>query len=314
VSFDVRRYSSDDQAAWDAFAAASRSGYFLFQRRYMEYHADRFADQSLLAYDGARLAALLPANREGDTLVSHGGLTFGGFLTDRSMSTRRMLELFSTVRAYLREEGIASWIYKVVPHVYHRIPAEEDLYALYREGAQLIRRDASAAIRLDARPPYSKGRRAALKVAQRTGLTVQQSDDFQSFMALQSAVLEARYGAEPVHTPDELALLAERFPDDITLQTATLEGRLLAGVVVYESPVVARAQYIAVSEEGRDVHALDEIIDTLLAAYAGSKQWWDFGASTRDSGRYLNESLIRNKESYGARAVVYDQYRLDLGA
>jgi hypothetical protein len=314
VSFDVRRYVSDDQAAWDAFAAASRSGYFLFQRRYMEYHADRFADQSLLAYDGARLAALLPANREGDTLVSHGGLTFGGFLTDRSMSTRRMLELFATVRAYLREEGIASWIYKVVPHVYHRIPAEEDLYALYREGAQLIRRDASAAIRLDARPPYSKGRRAALKVAQRTGLSVQPSDDFQSFMALQSAVLEARYGAEPVHTPDELALLAERFPDEITLQTATLEGRLLAGVVVYESPVVARAQYIAVSEEGRDVHALDEIIDTLLAAYADSKQWWDFGASTRDSGRYLNESLIRNKESYGARAVVYDQYRLDLGA
>jgi hypothetical protein len=81
---------------------------------------------------------------------------------------------------------------------------------------------------------------------------------------------------------------------------------------VYETPVVAHAQYIAVSEEGRAAHALDVLADTALASYAGQKRWWDFGCSTEDEGRYLNEALIRNKESYGARAIVYDQYLLEL--
>jgi hypothetical protein len=106
--------------------------------------------------------------------------------------------------------------------------------------------------------------------------------------------------------------LAGRFPDRIKLHVATLEGRLAAGLVVYETAAVARAQYIAVSDEGRQVHALDKLVDTLLDSYPGRVRWWDFGGSTGSSGRHLNETLIRNKESYGARAVVFDHYRLDL--
>jgi hypothetical protein len=314
LTLAVRRYEPRDQPVWDAFAAGSRNGHFTFQRRYMEYHADRFADHSLLVFDDAKLIATLPANLDGSTLVSHGGLTFGGFLTDASMSARRMLEVVVAVSADLRERAVESLVYKAMPHIYQRIPAEEDLYALFRGGATLFRREVASAIRLDERLPYSKGRRAAVKVAQRAGVEVAASADFEAFVALLTQVLESRYGAEPVHTADELALLAGRFPQEISLHTATIDGRLLAGVVMYETPVVARTQYIAASDEGRDLHALDAIVDALLSAYASRKLWWDFGASTRDSGRYLNEPLIRNKESYGARAVVYDQYLLDLAA
>jgi hypothetical protein len=314
LTLAVRRYEPRDQPVWDAFAAGSRSGHFMFQRRYMEYHADRFADHSLLVLDDGKPVAALPANLDGSALVSHGGLTFGGFLTDTAMSARRMLEVLAAVSADLRERGVGSLVYKAMPHIYHRIPAEEDLYALSRAGATLVRREVASAIRLDARLPYSKGRRAAVKLAQRSGVEVGPSADFEAFVALLAEVLESRYGAEPVHTAAELALLAGRFPEEISLHTGTIEGRLLAGVVVYETPVVARSQYIAVSEEGRELHALDAIVDVLLASYAARKRWWDFGASTRDSGRYLNEPLIRNKESYGARAVVYDHYLLDLAA
>ena len=49
----------------------------------MEYHADRFTDYSLLVYDGNKLLALLPANRSGDVLYSHAGLTYGGVIARR---------------------------------------------------------------------------------------------------------------------------------------------------------------------------------------------------------------------------------------
>jgi hypothetical protein len=314
VSLAVRRYEPADQPAWDEFAARSRSAHFLFQRAYMDYHADRFEDHSLLVFDGSRLAAALPANRDGAALVSHGGLTFGGFLTDRTMSARRMLETFAVACTYLRECGIASFAYKPVPHIYHRVPAEEDLYALFRSGATLTARHVSSALRLDARLPYSKGRKAALRDAGRSGVAVGASADYHPFMALQREVLQSRYRVEPVHTGAELELLASRFPEEIKLRTATLEGRLLAGIVTYETPEVAHAQYIAVGDEGRAVHALDAIVDALIAEYTGSKRWLDFGGSTERSGHLLNEHLVRNKESYGARTVVYDHYLLDLAA
>jgi hypothetical protein len=312
VSVAVTRYDPGAAERWDAFVARSRSAHFLFQRAYMDYHADRFEDHSLLVDDGERLLAVLPANRAGDTLESHGGLTFGGLLTDGAMTTRRMLEVVDVTVAHLREAGFGAWLYKAVPHIYHRVPAEEDLYALFRAGARLVRRDVSSAIRLDARLPYSKGRRSALRSAARAGVQIAGSRDFAGFMDLQRAVLRARYDADPVHTGEELALLAGRFPEAISLHTATRAGRLLAGVVLYETAVVAHCQYIAVTDEGRDAHAFDVLADALIASREGRRRWWDFGTSIEPGAERLNEPLIRNKESYGARAIAYDHYLLEL--
>jgi hypothetical protein len=44
----VRRCTAADQAAWDDFVRTSKNGLFLFERGYMDYHAERFSDHSLL--------------------------------------------------------------------------------------------------------------------------------------------------------------------------------------------------------------------------------------------------------------------------
>ena len=80
---EIVRYTPDKAAEWDAFVRQSKNATFLFYRGYMDYHADRFADYSLMFYDKGRLCALLPANDGGDgTLWSHRGLTYGGLLMD----------------------------------------------------------------------------------------------------------------------------------------------------------------------------------------------------------------------------------------
>ena len=44
----------------------------------------------------------------------------------------------------LRASGISKLIYKAIPHIYHTVPAEEDLYALFLLNAKLFRRDVSS--------------------------------------------------------------------------------------------------------------------------------------------------------------------------
>ena len=45
-------YSINRKEVWDQFVAQSKNGTFLFQRNFMDYHADRFFDCSLMIYDG----------------------------------------------------------------------------------------------------------------------------------------------------------------------------------------------------------------------------------------------------------------------
>jgi Acetyltransferase (GNAT) domain len=308
----VERYAPEHRRGWDDFLARSRNGTFLFRRDYVEYHADRFTDHSLLFLDDDRLVGLLPASERDGTLTSHGGLTYGGVVSDGRMRTPLMLELFDGLVEYLRGRGVGRLVYKAVPHIYHRVPAEEDLYALFRHGGRLFRRDVASTVWMRDREPLSKGRKWSVKRARSNGLTVARSHDFATFMAIEEAHLLEKYGVRPTHTAAEMELLVGRFPENIKLFAAHRGTEMLGGVVVYESPRVAHAQYIAATAAGRELGALDLILDLLLNETYAGLDYFDFGISTEDGGKTLNVGLVENKESYGARAVAYDFYELDL--
>jgi Acetyltransferase (GNAT) domain len=308
----VRPYGAADRDTWDALVDASRTRHFLFRRDYMEYHRDRFEDASLVVLDDDRPVALLPASREGDVVISHAGLTFGGLISTPALTTRRTLLAVEQVLASLREDAVRSLVYKAVPHIYHAVPAEEDLYALFLNGAALVRRDCSAALRPGDHPPFRKGRRAAASKARRSGVSVARETGFAEFMQLDAEALRRRHGVAPVHSGEEMTTLARAFPESIKLFGARQGDELLAGVIVYETEVVAHAQYIAASERGYAENALDAVLDFLIEQEYREKRWFDFGISTTEEGRSLNEGLMRNKEGFGARAVAYDTYLVEL--
>jgi hypothetical protein len=311
-ALSVRRYERSDQPAWDELVAGSRTPHFLFLRGYMEHQLGRLTDCSLLVEDGHRLIACVPANREGDVVVSHAGLTFGGVITRSTTGLRRMADVFAAVIGHLRDSGCTSWVYKPVPHIYHLAPAEEDLYALARHGAQLTGRDAAAVIAMGRREAYDRGRRGSVNRSRRHGLAVSRETDVRPYVALLEDVLASTHDASPVHTADELQHLADRFPDGIKLYTARHEGRLLGGIVVYETAMVARTQYIGAGEDGKELGAIDAILDRLLNHEYRDKPFVDLGTSSRPATGELNEGLARNKESYGARTVAFDRYTVPL--
>lgn len=308
----VERYHHDHAPAWDKFVCASKNGTFLICRNYMDYHADRFSDHSLQFFEDDRLIAIMPANVTGHTMSSHGGLTFGGVVSDVGMKAATMLEVFSRMRDYLAGQGITQLLYKAVPYIYHSVPADEDLYALFRNGAKLVRRNLSSTIMAGYRHELSKGRAWSTRRAARSGVEIRESRDFHALMAIADVQLQARHGTRPTHTGAEMELLASRFPQNIKLFGGYRDGVLLGGVIMYDSPRVAHVQYIAASDAGRELGVIDAILDMLLSGSYAVVPYFDFGISTEEGGSRLNTGLIAYKESFGARAVAYDTYQVDL--
>lgn len=306
----VGPYTSALAGEWNKFVATSKNGTFLMFRNYMEYHADRFDDASLMIRADGKLVAILPAHRVQAQLHSHQGLTYGGLIVSPMMVTPLMLHVFSAVIDYLRSERITTFVYKTIPHIYHRLPAEEDRYALFRANAVLYRRDLLSSIDMARRPkPQDRRRRGATK-AERAGVEVGESADWDNYWSLLSEALQLRFGVRPVHTLQEISLLHSRFPQNIRLFTGILNGKILGGVVIFETDEVAHIQYAAANADGFACGCLDLLMFHLLDNVFAKKRWFDFGNSTEQQGRWLNDGLIEQKEGFGGRAVAHDYYTM----
>jgi hypothetical protein len=60
------------------------------------------------------------------------------------------------------------------------------------------------------------------------------------------------------------------------------------------------------------MRAADLLWNFLITHYSTEKKYFDFGISTEKGGAYLNSGLAAYKESFGARAVMYDTYEVDV--
>lgn len=311
-NLSIQRYTPQQQAEWDAFVTESVNGTFLFLRNYMDYHADRFEDFSLIIRKENKLVALLPANRKDNLLNSHGGLTYGGFITGKETTTIAILEIFEAVISHLRNCGITQWIYKCIPYIYLRYPNAGDRYALHRFGAKQIACNLSSTIELSCRPRFAQLRRRGIRKAGKAGISINESIDYASFWKILNDNLQDKYGISPVHSLQEIQLLRTRFPQQIKLYTAQSGPTMLAGCVIYETGPVAHAQYISASPEGKKTGALDLLFAHLIENVYASCRYFDFGLSTEDNGNYLNSGLLTQKEGFGGRGVTYDIYQINL--
>lgn len=309
----IVRYNNSHKSDWDRFISTSKNATFLFYRDYMDYHADRFQDHSLLFLDEKeRLLCVFPGNEREGILFSHQGLTYGGLLFSPTFRAVEVLEVMRLLLEYLKQQGFSRLIYKTVPSIYHLYPAEEDLYALFRFNARLCMRNISSVLFPKDSLPFVENRQRGLKKAIKLGLYAQETSDLIPFWDILKSNLQRTHNAEPVHTLDEIVKLQRSFPRHIRCFIVGDTQEVLGGVVVYETSEVAHMQYISASETGKNKGALDFLFDYLIHEVFKNKKWFDFGTSTEQNGTLLNEGLIRQKEGFGGRAIVYDTYQIDL--
>jgi hypothetical protein len=309
--YTLRPYVPADAPAWDALVDRSRNGNFLHCRRYMDYHADRFVDRSLVIERDGKAEAVFPANLKGDVVVSHGGLTYAGLISTHDVRAESTLALFGQIGDHYRAHGVRRVVYKAVPHIFHGYPAEEDLYALHRLGARLQRRDISSAVPLREAVRFADGRKRSIGKAKKAGVRTGIGTDLAAFHAMLTEVLH-KHDTAPTHSVQELQLLQARFPERIVLHEARVDDTLLAGVLVYDFGRTVHTQYIAASDQGRELNALSLLLGELIEQVYADRVYFSFGISSDHEGRHLNGGLIMQKERFGARAVVHDFYEWEL--
>lgn len=312
--WEIIRYDASMKRMWDSFVGQSRQGTMLHLRGYMDYHSDRFADCSLVALRDGKPTAILAANITADgTLHSHQGLTYGGWLTPmRHFNANDMLDVFDAWIGWCKKEGIGKIFYKPVPSVYHRIPAEEDLYALFRHGARLEAMNLSSAVDLSSPVGFNTLQHRHLRKAASMSPWIKETSDAEEFMSLVAMCLMERHNARPVHTAAEMQRLKDAFPDGIRMFLCGVSDAPEAGVCVYDSAGVAHCQYIATSPQGREHGMLTFLMHHLMTKTFAGRRWFDLGTSNEDSGRILNAGLIRQKSALGGSGIAYPQYFLPL--
>ena len=305
---EVKKYNSKLKHDWNDFLLNSKNGSFLFNRDFMEYHSDRFEDHSLFFYINGKLSAIIPASIKDKTLTSHAGLTYGGFVTSKSMNVIKMKAIFEGFTLYCQTNNIKKIIYKVIPYIYHSIPSEEDQYVLFLKKAELIKREVSSTISLDNFTLPGNKRRGANK-AKEFGFTFKATSDYELFFKITNEGLSNKYNVSAVHTHHEMEKLRKLFPKNIKLFGAYINDKLLGGALIFENRDLVHAQYIASTAEGKKMRVYDFMMDELTKLYADFK-WFDFGISTENGGQIINEGLLKQKNEYGAAAVNYDTYEI----
>ena len=309
----VKKYNSQDKKIWDEFVNLSKNKHFFFIRDYMEYHSERFDDYSLMVYtDSDKLIALLPANIENKKVFSHQGLTFGGLIFKSSIKQKEVCDVVEAIVSFLKGESVTNFLYKKMPYIYHLLPSDEDLYPLLNAGFKVSRRDVSSSIKISNQIKYSKGRKWIVKKANSHNLSYSESNDIREFWDKLSGVLMTGHGAKPVHTCEEIVSLKEKFPEQIKFYSASLDGVQIAGAVIFLTDTVAHTQYLYNTDEGREVGALDGLIDYLVKEKFKNKEYFDFGTSNENQGKDINSGLVAQKEGFGARVVVHDFYEIKL--
>lgn len=318
--WEIKRYDPlVHREAWDTFVRKSRNSTFLFMRNYMDYHADRFQDASLMAFRKGRLSAILPANIVNSTLHSHQGLSYGGWILPESgLDCADLIALWGKWIDFCINNGIEKIIYKPLPDIYHRMPSEEDRYLLFLSGASLDRTDISSTINLACNPGLNKLRKrnlahssSDLEIKCVSG--VKDISLIRDFHEMLSACLRERHHTEPVHSLGELSNLMEKFPENIKLCLAYIGGKVNAGICMYITPVCHHSQYIATTPEGREKNLLTPLFDHVIKASAtGGARFFDFGISTEAEGRILNAGLNRQKTSFGASGSIYTRWTIDV--
>jgi hypothetical protein len=313
AGLSICRYSDEKKNAWDLCVRDSRNGTFIITRDYIEYHKERFPDASYMLERNGEVIAVIPGVIQGESYVSHGGLTYGGWIETNDVHAVDIIDAFGMLNSELKGRGIKKVIYKPVPSIYHSAPAEEDRYALFRMNATLRERKIASSIYQANKIPFSHSRKDGIRKAKKSGVRSQPSVDFDSFWDILSENLEANYSVKPVHEKKEIVMLARRFPRNIVLHCASVGGgKILAGALLYIDRQVAHVQYISANDEGKAIGALDSLFDELINTTYATIPVFDFGTSCEDGGRVLNEGLIYQKEGFGGRGVSYDTYEYSI--
>lgn len=278
----------------------------------MEYHKDRFSDNSLLVFKNDKLVAVLPANKVDTSLQSHQGLTYGGVVLSYKVKLNEYIILFKELLEYLNHQGISSFVLKELPEFYAQAPSQETQYVAQLTKAVTSRIDTASVIDYRNRMTIQSNRLEGVKKADKHGLVLKEEPLFKKFWEdILVPNLERRHASLPTHTSEEITALHKNFPKNIRQFNVYKGNALVAGATVFETKTTAHIQYISGNEQKQELGSLDFLFHHLIEKIFSHKWYFDFGISNEAQGTKLNGGLSYWKECFGARTKVHCVFVFD---
>ncbi len=277
-NYFVRLYQKEDFALWNDCIGQAKNATFLFHRNFMEYHKDRFDDFSLMVFEGEKLVAVLPANRVGETVFSHQGLTYGGLVLTPKSKLSSVIAIFKTVLLFLYENGILHLNLKPIPSFYCTQFADEIDYCLFITKANLYKREALSLLNLTQDFSFSKDRKQCVRRGIKANLLVKEEPNFELFWnEILIPNLDKKHQSKPVHTVEEITKLHQHFPENIRHFNVYFENQIVAGTTIFVTDKVAHPQYISGNEMKNELGSLDFLYHHLIHEVFADKIYFDFG-------------------------------------
>lgn len=307
--YTVKRYTASNKLDWNTFVSKAKNATFLFNRNFMDYHHDRFIDHSVIIFKNEEIYALLPANEVDGKIISHQGLTYGSFILAETGTLLYSLEAFKEMLCYYEKQGISEVEIRNIPTFYNTMPADELAYFLFLAKAEMTKRDVLMVIDTTNKLKFKKNRREGINKAIRNGLKIKTENNFKDFWnKILIPNLENKHGVKPVHTLEEIELLASRFPNAIKQVNVYKDNEIVAGTTVFLTETTIHPQYVSGNATKNAYGSLDLAYDFIINHFDKSKRYFDFNISSENNGKALNSGLLFWKESCGARAYTADTY------
>ncbi|MBY0292318.1 MAG: GNAT family N-acetyltransferase [Alphaproteobacteria bacterium] len=318
----IIQFTESQSSQWDEFLKFCPMGTFLHSRKFLSYHENRFKDESVIVCnEDDTWLGIFPAAvdlEDFSQIISHPGITYGGALHQGKLIGSEMLEALSLILQHYKENGYSKLIYKAIPTFYHSIPSCDDVYALFQLKADLFRRDLSCTVDLQSPTILSNKAlskmRNMLRKSENNNVKLDDSNrDLEKLWVLLTKNLMEKYNKKPTHSLEEMNLLIEKFPDNISILTAKIDDVVIAGAVLFKKNITIHTQYLVNTECGKENFALDSIIQSCIKkSKEEGYRFFDFGINTENNGLYLNHSLFFSKAKHGGAGTIHDHYFLQL--
>ncbi|AEL27413.1 hypothetical protein [Cyclobacterium marinum] len=303
-------YSPDLKEDWGRVLQEATNATLMHERDFLAYHSSgKFQDCSVILYNKNKPVAVFAAHREGEFVHSHKGLSYAGFIHVPGTFDQK-LEQFKTLMQYFESLGVSHLQIKETPTFYNSLQEEAMAYILHLTKAKTTQMELSLTIELPLEVK-NKGKKANIKQAGRQNLKITESNEVKSFWdTLLVPNLQNRYQTRPTHSYEEMTFLVEKFPDKIRQFNVFQDERMVAGATVYFSKNCIHTQYLASNSTGRELHALDALVNHLANTFTGKYSFLDFGHSNENQGLMINKGLFKWKENFGAKPYIHRHYKV----
>ena len=320
MALTIKKYASEYETIWDEFVENNAvNGSFLQEWKFLNYHGkDKFEDCSIMVFHKEKLVAVSPAcvvMEDGKKIYhSHRGSTYGGMIICQEfLRIDKIRNLFEEFEAYLKEEGFHKIILKMTMELLCKYPQDVIRFFLGYSGYE---EEQELNIYIDYNKydkevvnNFSKMKKRNVKKCIDAGMELKKFEeeaDVEEFHQILSKNL-MKYNTKPVHSVSELLDLKERLGESVEFYGAYLDGKMLAGtmVFVFDNAKCAHTQYLAADLDFNHLNPMSFIYYKMSEMFCLREfRYLSWGTATEHGGKSINWGLANNKEEFGSLHAI----------